>query len=66
MSSPGREKKFTVRERVVFEYVWHVRAKSSEEASEMIDSIGDGDVVDHAEVERDVIEVRRGWILPRG
>jgi len=54
-------RKFTVRERVVFEYVYRIRAESKADARRVIAEIGDGEASEHNEGTRSVSSVTEGW-----
>lgn len=54
-------RKFTVRERVVFEYVWRIRATSKADARRVITEIGDGEASEQNEGKRSVVAVKDGW-----
>ncbi len=54
-------RKFTVRERVVFEYVYRIHAASKADARRVITEIGDGEASEHNEGARRVSSVTEGW-----
>lgn len=54
-------RKFTVRERVVFEYVYRIRAASKADARRIVTEIGDGEASEHNEEARSVRSVTAEW-----
>jgi hypothetical protein len=60
--SPKPVKKYTVRERVVFEYVYRLRGTSKADIRRQVAEMGDPDI--QVEGARNISSVTEGWEKP--
>lgn len=49
--------RYRIVEKVTFEYVWDVEAKSAEAAQATINNMGDGEAAEHNEIDRRIVSV---------